>query len=162
MRHLVPTIVPTSYLYFPRTKKHVAFLNQNNLVFSAFLGIIWTYSVNTGYLTQHNKQNGEKNQSDKQTYKCNLYLGENFVLACKSFYWTWFSNHANSIHVVGSHCDAEDRLFRSLRRTYRLNKISHSVTEWDSLLCAVHRSTEHFTCWRFEIFDVEVHTIGGE
>ena len=122
MRRLVPTIVPTSYLYFPRTKKHVAFLNQNNLVFSAFLGIIWTYSVNTGYLTQHNKQNGEKNQSDKQTYKCNLYLGENFVLACKSFYWTWFSNHANSIHVVGSHCDAEDRLFRSLIETaYKQN-----------------------------------------
>ena len=114
MRHLVPTIVPTSYLYFPRTKKHVAFLNQNNLVFSAFLGIIWTYSVNTGYLTQHNKQNGEKNQSDKQTYKCNLYLGENFVLACKSFYWTWFSNHANSNHVLGSNCDSEDRLFWSM------------------------------------------------
>ena len=82
-RCLVPTIVPTSYLYFPRIKKHVAFLNQNNLVFSAFLGIIWTFSVNTGYLSTHNKQNGEKNQTDKQNYKCNWYLGEYFALTCK-------------------------------------------------------------------------------
>ena len=39
-------LVPTFLIFLIRAlAEYVAFLNQNNLVFSAFLGIIWTYSV---------------------------------------------------------------------------------------------------------------------